>query len=81
MLFVLGSKIFCIEAKMKPDEAQLKSYLTRIKPLGFDNKAILIVTADKSAEECQKLAEALNVRVTGLANFEQTLKTMLDSAN
>jgi hypothetical protein len=80
LLFALGKKVFCVEAKMQPDLSELQGYLKKVKNLGLSNNAILIVVADKSEEECLKLSQGLGgVKVACLNNFEETLKSMLDS--
>lgn len=74
VLFALGKKVYCVEAKLKPDKEELEEWVKRVKPLGLENKFLLVVAADKSIEECQKLRQTLgNVAITGLDNLEQTL--------
>jgi hypothetical protein len=81
LFFALGKRIFCVEAKLRPGQKDLETYLNRIKPLALDNKAILVVVVDKSEEECQKLSQALGkLRITRLDKLEQTITSLLESA-
>ncbi|HEX2914494.1 MAG TPA: hypothetical protein VH186_27080 [Chloroflexia bacterium] len=78
LFFALGQEVFCVETKMRPSQAELENFLTRIKPLKLDNQALLIVVADKPEEDCQKLSQALgNVQIIRLANLEQSLTVLL----
>ena len=82
LFFAVGKKVFCIEVKTYPSSKDLKDVINKLKPLGINDRNILIVTAEKSSEQCLKLTEVLDgVRVVGLANFEETLKTMIMSAS
>ncbi len=81
LFFAVGQTAICVETKMRPGLAELKTYLNRIKPLALalDTHNLLIVVADKSPEECHKLSLALgNVRIACLTDLEYTLTTMLE---
>jgi len=78
LFFALGQLVFCLEAKMRPDHKNLEIYLNKIKPLGLDYTAIIVIVADKTEEECRELGQILGgVRIVRLTNFEQTLIALL----
>jgi len=78
LFFALGESIFCLEAKTQPVLANLKTWLNRVKPMGLENKAIMIVTLDKSEKECRKLGQELgNITIARLDNLEPTIHSLL----
>ncbi|MDB5078836.1 MAG: hypothetical protein JWP00_760 [Chloroflexi bacterium] len=82
LVFAVGQKVFCIEAKTRPGQQDLKTSLNKIKPLKLDNRSILIVTAEKSIQECLKLTEVLGgTQVTDLSSLEQKVTAMIEVAH
>ena len=78
LLFAVGMQVFCVEAKMRPSQADLTKYLDRIKSLELDKKALLILVADKTEEECQQLSQALgNVTIARFDCLEEKIASML----
>ncbi len=81
LFFALGQKVFCAEAKIRPNKAQLEAFLNRIKPLKLDHNSLLVVVADKTEKDCLELSQALgNLRIARLDNLEQSLTAMLNAA-
>jgi hypothetical protein len=79
LFFAVGKAVFCIETKMRPNLVDLQTYLKKVKPLGLPNQNILIVIADKSAEECLEMTQALNgVQITRLGELEKALKSLIN---
>ena len=80
LFFALGKRVFCVEAKMKPNAKDLTDYLSRITPLKLNPKQMLIVAADISEGDCKQLTGELGASVIGINNFEQDAKAWLEAA-
>ncbi len=78
LFFSLGNLIFCVEAKTRPDSEKLKTFRNRIKPLGLENTAILVIVLEESDDESLKLNSDLeNMPIIQLDKLEETLKELL----
>lgn len=81
LIFATGNQVFCIEAKTYPGSKELKNYLKKIEPLRMNPQNLLIVTAERSPEQCQSLTRSLGgVQVIGLDKLEEALISMIKAS-
>jgi hypothetical protein len=81
LFFAVGEKIFCLEVKTFPSAKDLKDVINKLKPLELKDQNILIVTAEKSSEQCDRLTQALGgIKVVGLGNLEEAVNSMINAA-